>query len=202
MKTELRSKFFDGALSALIIMFIMFPLIMLFKPLKVWGDPAYWAAALVFLALGSWCLFRATQEKLSEVGRAWYGIFGGLCAWTVTEISHELGLIDIERADIVLVLAVSLAVLAVMWKYFPFGAHFWIVIFLMNWVGHVFIHVVQAVFDSALASTIFTVTTAGYVLLMLGLLYWIFARSQTRLQRLWAGVWIWHALSMMYFLLR
>ena len=201
MKTGLKSKFFDGLLSAVIMMAVMYPLIMLFRLLEKWGTTSYWIAVFIFLLSGIWMLYRATQEKLSEVGRAWYGIIGALFAWTTTELSHELGMIDIENYDILIVLAVLVGFLAVMWKYFPMGAKFWIVMFLMNWVGHVYIHVGQAFLGSAV-KTIFTVTAAAYGLLLIGLIYWIFARSSTRVQRLWAGLWIWHALSMLFFLLR
>ena len=202
MKTELRSKLFDGLASPVILMLIMFPLIMLFRPLPAWGTPGYLGVTALLFVAAIWCLYRATLEKLSPLSRGWYGLVGGLCGWTVSELSHEIGLIDIERADILLVLLLGLAVLAVLWKYIPKGAHFWIVIFLMNWIGHVFIHVTQEYFAGSPADTIFTVTAAAYGLLIIGLLYWIFVRSQHRVQRLWLGLWIWHALAMIYFLLR
>ena len=201
MKIELRSKFFDGIVSALIMMIIMYPLIILFRFLTQWGTTSYWVAAVLCLVAGIWMLYRATLEKLSEVGAAWYGIVGGLLAWTVTEISHELGMIDIEDADVVLVLALFIAFLVVLWKYFPSGAKFWIMIFMMNWAGHVYIHVDQEVLGEA-AKTLLIVTAAGYGLLLVGLFYWIFARTTSRVQRLWGGLWVWHALSMIFFLLR
>ena len=201
MKTDLRSKFFDGVLSAIIMMLVMYPLIMMFRFLEQWGTTSYWIAVVICWAAGTWMLYRSTLKKLSEIGAAWYGIIGGLFAWTTTELSHELNMIDIENWDILVVLAVLLGFLAVMWRYFPSGSKFWIVIFLMNWVGHVYIHVGQEFLGEA-AKTLFTVTAAGYGLLLLGLLYWIFARTTTRVQRLWCGLWIWHALSMMFFLMR
>ena len=202
MKSDLRSKLIDGLASPLILMLIMFPLIMLFRPLSGWGNPGYWAVTVVMFVGATWCLYRATLEKLSPVGRGWYGLVGGLFGWTVAELSHEMNMIDIEQTDILLILALGLGVLAVLWKYIPQGAHFWIVIFLMNWVGHVFLHVVEEFFAGSTATTIFTITAAAYGLLIIGLLYWIFARTTARIQRLWGGVWIWHALAMIYFLLR
>ena len=201
MKTELKSKFFDGLLSAVIMMAIMYPLIIMFRYLEGWGTTSYWAAAVLFLIAGIWMLYRATQEKLSEVGQSWYGIVGGLCAWTVTEVSHSINLMDIEGFDVVLVMALAAGFLAVTWKFFPTGARFWIAIFMMNWVGHVFIHSGEDFLGTA-TRTVFTVAAVAYGLLLIGLIYWIFARSTTRVQRLWAGLWIWHALSMMYFLMR
>jgi hypothetical protein len=202
MKAELKSKFFDGFLSAVIITAVMIPLILMFRFLDQWGMISYWVAAILMLVAATWMLYRATLEKLSEIGRAWYGIVGGLCAWTVTEISHESGLIDIEAFDIVLVLALLISFLAVMWKYFPTGAKFWIIIFMMNWIGHVYIYAILEFFESALVTTIFTITAAAFGLLIIALLYWIFMRTTTRIQRLWAGLWIWLSLAMLYFLLR
>ena len=94
MKPELKSKFFDGLLSAVIIMAIMYPLIIMFRYLEEWGSASYWGAVIIFMVASIWLLYRSTLGKLSEVGRGWYGIVGGLFGWTVTELSHELGMID------------------------------------------------------------------------------------------------------------
>ena len=201
MKTELRSKIIDGLLSAVIMMVVMYPLIILLRSMKEWGTTSYWFAVLTFLLAGIWMLYRATQEKLSEIGRAWYGIIGALFAWTTTELSHELGMIDIENFDILIVLAVLTGFLTVMWKYFPVGARFWIMMFMMNWVGHVYIHVGEELLGTN-TKMLFTASAAAYGLLLIGSIYWIFARSSTRVQRLWAALWIWHALAMIFFLMR
>ena len=202
MTTDLRSKFFDGLLSAFIIMAIMYPLIMLFRVLPQWGITGYWLATILFLLAGIWMLYRATLKKLSETGKIWYGIVGGLFAWTVTELSRELGMIDIEQADILIVLALFSGFLAVLWRYIPEGARFWIAVFMMNWAGHVFIHVGEEYLVGSAVNTMFTIIAATYGLLIIGLIYWIFARTTTRRQRLWGGLWIWHASAMIFFLLR
>ncbi len=202
MKADLKSKFIDGLLSIVIIMAIMYPLIIMFRYLAQWGLTSYWVAAVLFLVASTWMLYRTTLEKLSKVGRAWYGIVGGLFAWTIIEISSELSLIDVEGADFVLVLALAIAFLAVLWKYFPMGTGFWIVIFMMNWVGHVYIHVAEKFLVGSAAKALFMVTAAAYGLLIIGLIVWIFAWTTTRIQRLWAGVWIWWSLSMIFFLMR
>jgi hypothetical protein len=202
MKTELKSKFFDGLLSAVIIMAVMYPLIIMFQYLERWGDTGYWAATILFMVAGIWLLYRSTLEKLSEIGRGWYGIVGGLCAWTTTELSHELDMINIENSDILIVLLLFIGFLDVMWKYFPAGAKFWIITFMMNWVGHVYIHVGEEFLGFLAMQTLFTLTAAAYGLSIIGVIYWIFARTTTRVQRLWGGLWIWHALAMLFFLIR
>ncbi len=188
MKTDLRSKFFDDILSAVILTLVMYPLTIMFRFLEEWGTTSHRVATILFMVAGTWMLFRATQEKLSEIGRAWYGLIGGLLAWTATELSHELSLIDIENWDFLVVLAMLIGFLVVLWKYFPIGAKFWVVIFVVNWVGHVFIHVVQEFFGGALFTTIFTISAAAFGLLIIGLIFWIFARTTTHLQCLWCGL--------------
>jgi hypothetical protein len=202
MKSDLRSKFIDGLLSTVIIMVMMWPLILLFRVLNAWGTVSYWVAVVLLFSLSTWTLYRATLEKLSEVGRVWYGIFGGLAAWTVAELSHELGMLDIEQPGILIVLVLSIASLAVLWKYFPGGVKFWIIVFMLNWSGHVYIHVVQEFLADSAVKTIFTITAVAHGLLGIGLVYWIFARTTSRIQRLWAGLWIWWSLAMVYFLMR
>ena len=202
MKSDLRSKFIDGLLSAVIITVMMWPLILLFRVLNAWGTSSYWVAVVLLLSLSTWALYRATLDKLSEVGRGWYGIFGGLAAWTVAELSHELGMMDIERPEILIILALSIASLAVLWKYFPGGVKFWIIVFMLNWTGHVYMHVVQEFLAESAVTTVFTITAVGYGLLGVGLVYWIFAHTTSRIQRLWAGLWIWWSLAMVYFLMR
>ena len=200
MKTDLRNKFLDGVVSALIIMALMWPLILMFRLLPKWGAAGYWGAAVIVLMAGTWMLHRTTLKNRSEVGRVWYGTAGGLCFWTVSEISHEIGLIDIGGVNIVLVLALFVPFLAVLWKFFPTGAKFFITIFMANWVGHVFIHVSEEFLAGFAVKTFFTITAAAFGLLIIGLLYWIFIHTTNRIQRLWAGLWIWFALSMIYFL--
>jgi hypothetical protein len=129
MKIDLRSKLIDGLLSFVIIMGLMWPLILMFRLLPRLGTGSYWGAVVVISLVAIWMLVRSTLERISELERAWYGIFGGLCGWTVAELSHELGMINIEQSDILIMLALFSAALAVLWKYFPGSAHFWIVIF-------------------------------------------------------------------------
>ena len=78
MKTDLRSKFLDGVVSALIIMALMWPLILMFRLLPKWGAAGYWGAAVIVLMAGTWMLHRTTLKNRSEVGRVWYGTAGGL----------------------------------------------------------------------------------------------------------------------------
>ncbi|MBE9525329.1 MAG: hypothetical protein IMY76_09530 [Chloroflexi bacterium] len=201
MRNGLRSKLIDGLLSFLIIMAMMWPLILMFRLLPRWGTSSYWVAVVVISSIAIWMLYRSTLEKNSEVARAWYGIFGGLCGWTVAELSHELGMIDIEQSDILIMLALFSAALLVLWKYFPATARFWIVIFMMNWVGHIFIHVAQEYLVGALLDMINRIVALAFGLLIFVLLYWIFFRTTTRLGRLWAGVSLWWSVSMIYFLI-
>ena len=114
MKTDLRSKLIDGLLSFVIIMVMMWPLILMFRLLPQWGTGSYWGTVVVISLVAIWMLYRSTLERISEVERAWYGIFGGLCGWTVAELSHELGMINIEQSDILIMLVLFSAALLVL----------------------------------------------------------------------------------------
>jgi hypothetical protein len=98
-------------------------------------------------------------------------------------------------------LALFSAALMVLWKYFPATARFWIVIFMMNWFGHIFIHVVQEYWAGEWLDIINRVAALIFGLLIIALLYCIFIRTTTRLGRLWAGVSLWWSFSMIYFLI-
>lgn len=196
MNTKIKSKFFDGLLSAVIIMAIMYPLFLMLHYLSEWGTSSYWVAAIIFTVAATWMLYRATLEKLSKVGSAWYGIVGGFFAWIVIEINQELGMINFKNSDILIVLLLFIAFLDAVWKYFPTGAKFWIIAFMMNWIGPVIINVGKTNLAGSALTLVFTASAAAFGLLIVGLIYWIFAHTSNRVQRLWAGLWIWWSLLM------
>ena len=73
MKSELRNKFFDDLLSAVIMIAVMYPITTLFQYQEQWEFSSYWVAVVLILIAGIWLLSRATQEKRFEI------------VWTVTE---------------------------------------------------------------------------------------------------------------------
>ena len=146
LETDLRSKLLDGVLSFVGMAAVMVALILMIKLFKLLGTASYGICCLLVLAGSAWGLARAIDDRPSEVARAWYGVVGGFCAWTVTELGNVLGFASIEDWDGSLLLVLALLVLTVLWRRLPLGARFWGAIFAMNWGGHVVIHVQRALY--------------------------------------------------------
>jgi hypothetical protein len=200
--SEMKSKFYDGVISTFMIYLSMMALIFLIRPFEALGNVGILIFGIVMFISGTWCLVRAETEKLSEIGRAWYGIFSGLFIWTVTEMGAILGWTVIEEWHGLYLVVMVLALVFVVWKLFPSGVQMAIAMFMFNWAGHVLIHLGEYLFSGEIMVTAFNITAAVYGLLAAGTLYVIFARTKTRMQRLWGAVWLWHFISMAVFILR
>ena len=191
---------FDSVLAAVLIMAVMTPLIFLFRVLPRWGVRGYRLAAVIVWSGAVGLLALAVQGIFRETVSAWFGIVGGLLAWTLAELSHETGQANIEDPKMLPMLGLSSAVLVVLWRFLPMGAQFWAALFMLNWVGHVFIRFCQTRYPRETTSQIFTVTAAGFGLLMLALIILPFVRPLAAIPRLWSGIGIWFSLSMIFFL--
>ena len=149
------------------------------------------------------CLAWVRNESLGEMRQAWIGIIGGFLAWTYSEVSHEIGFIAVEKWDGAMLLLLAGLVTAVLWSYFPLGAQFWLVIFLLNWTGHVIILMEEhLIAPGGTLDTVFLLTMITSGLIAIGALYWIFFKSSTRIQRLWGAAILWQALSLIIFIAR
>ena len=83
---DIRSKLVDGLLSFAAMFLLMGVLIVLMKPFEAAGAWGMWAYLVLVFALGIGTLWLSTQERFSEVGNAWLGILGGMCALRVVSI--------------------------------------------------------------------------------------------------------------------
>jgi hypothetical protein len=73
----------------------------------------------------------------------------------------------------------------------------------LNWGGHVLIKFQRhLLYGQPLFETVFLINAIVLFLVIVAMLYWIFVRATTRIQRLWGGVFIWSAVSIIYFILR
>ena len=126
-----------------------------------------------------------------------------MCAWCVTEMGGELGFAAVEDWDGIVLLLLTMATTAVLWRFFPVGPKFWFVVLFLNWDGHVFIKFQRHLLYSQPAlETAYRLSTIALSLVFVVMLYWIFVRATTRIQRLWAAVFIWNAVSIIFFILR
>ena len=96
-----------------------------------------------------------------------------------------------------------MATTAVLWRFFPVGPKFWFVLVFLNWGGHGFIKFQKYILQGKpVLETTLMVSVIVLALALVGLLYWIFVRATTRVQRLWGAVFIWSAVSIIFFILR
>jgi len=114
----------------------------------------------------------------------------------------ELGYVAVEDWDGIVLLLLTMATTAVLWRFFPVGPKFWFVVLFLNWVGHVFIKFQRDILNGLPAlETAFILSTIFLSLVIVAMLYWIFVRAMIRVQRLWGAGFIWNAVSNIFFIL-
>lgn len=203
LAVDMRSKLVDGLLSFVAMFLLMGVLIVLMKPFQAMGSWGMWVYLVLMFAGGIGFLWLSIQDRFGDVTNAWLGIVGGMCAWSVTEMGGELGYVAIEDWDGVVLLLLTMATTAVLWRFFPVGPKFWFVVLFLNWGGHVFIKFQRHILEGQpVLETTFMLSTIVLSLVIVAMLYWIFVRSTTRIQRLWGAVFIWNAVSIIFFILR
>jgi hypothetical protein len=207
MKTisSVRSKWLDGVLAILIILVLMFLLIVLIKPFALMGIPGYGIYAALCLGFSIFTLLRAIDEKRNELARAWYGLAGGMLAWTASEMASLMGGISVEHYDgalFFLIVIAPLVVLAVR-KMLPGGVLFYFVVFYANWGLHLLLMVPRHFAETMPALAVVEKINVGLAVIgIIGGIYWIFARSKTRVERLWCALWVWGCVGVILYTIR
>jgi hypothetical protein len=190
--TERRSKWIDGVLASALFLLLVVALIVLTIGAKRLGAVALGVETAVTLALAIFLLHRSLQPRFDAVARAWYGIVGGFLAWTTTEASALLGLTSLDHeGNVVLFLLAALALPVMARHGLPLGARFWLAAFVLNWGGHIVLFVQRYLAqDYPIFAVTYRVSGVLAGLAIVGIYAWIFRRSQTRLQRLQAALWV------------
>ncbi len=214
LTVDVRSKLVDGILSFIAIFLLMGVFIVLMKPFAALGTWGMWAYLVLMFVGGIGALWFSIQERFEDVALAWWGILGGMCAWSVTEMGGELGLVAVEDWDGIVLFLLTVATTAVLWQFFPIGPKFWFIVLFLNWGGHVFIKMQTHLFsgqptgEATVSLNVISlqmthsITVAALSLVIGGLFYWIFMGASTRVQRLWCAVFLWNAVSIIFFVLR
>ena len=190
---EFRSKLIDGLLAFGTLVILVFVTALLRRPFQSYGMPGLLIYTLAMLALAYTCLELSVNGRVHEYARAWYGMVGGLFAWTALETSSFIGLQLIAQLEGLLFLIMLGLFAAILWRHgLPIGAKFWLQTFLMSWTGH-FILVTQQFLSPYTRIIDITYPLTGYLSITaaLGVLIWIFSRSRTPISRLWGAVWMW-----------
>lgn len=158
---------------------------------RIPGTAGFVIYTVAAFALATFCLYRSLKDNLSEVSRIWYGILGGMAAWTVLELGELLGFAGIECEEGVLLLLLAGMVTYFLWKVFPLGAKFFIFIFFINWGGHV---VIKAQDFLGEIWGIFNTTLVVYSWLAIPLalitIYLACTKCDTREKRFYAAGWL------------
>jgi len=190
-KVEFQSKIWDGLIAAILIIVILAVMIGLIFVARIAGAVGFSVYGIAMILVAGICLKFSLNDNLSEVARAWYGIVGGMAAWTVLELGEMLGFAGIECKDGTHMFILAAIFTWLLWKYFPIGARFFIFIFFLNWGGHIVIKI-QEYLGGFLGFFQITLLVYSWAALPLAALivYWIFTKSETRIQRLYAAGWL------------
>jgi hypothetical protein len=190
--TDQRSRWVDGVLASLAFLGLVVVLIVATILAKRAGPMVLLVETAVMLTLSLFCLLRALDGERTAVHQAWYGILSGFFAWTALEAGALLGQLAIEtERGVILFLVLGGFVLVVAQRGgLPLiGAQFWLGAFFANWVGHLVLFTQRYLAQDYPVFTITYRVSGGLAALgIVGVYGWIFKRSRTRLQRLWAAL--------------
>jgi hypothetical protein len=179
------SRLVDGVFSALLLLLGSITILLVIPPIAVrFGRPGLLVYMIGLLAIAMYALQQALIPLHPDTRRAWFGIAGGMLAWSVAVVNNSLGVpIFPNQAGIVLLIMVSLIV-ALLWKSVPLGARFFSLAFLLNWVESIFLNLQPwlASFSPifALLLRLVGVLALAGALMVAG---WILLRSRGRIQR-------------------
>lgn len=190
-KSDIKSKIFDGIVSVFLIVTLLTVLIGLIFLSRTIGTAGFIIYIVTAVSVVGICLKSSLNDRVSEVSRAWYGIVGGMSAWTVIELGEILGFAGVESKDGFHLFILASIFIWFLWRYFPVGARFFIFIFFLNWGGHMIIHLQKYlgnlwdIFQTTLLIYSWTTIPAGFFIV-----YWIIKKSETRIERLYAAGWL------------
>lgn len=190
-RRDLRSKFLDGLLPALVLYLLIMQIVLPLEPiLRTFGEPGLLVYTLGLLAVGMFSLQHALEPRLAESARAWYGMAAGMLSWSVVQISSLSDSSALVKGSAVMsVLLISLTVTALWRRNLPTGARFSFCVFLCNWWGSLCLIYFQMI-SSWSPILLLAYRVLGYTLAAgaFAALVWIFAFSERRIERMWASL--------------
>ncbi len=189
-RKDLGSKFFDGIIAALLLYLLLFLAILLIGPIEARaGRPGLLIYCITLIAISIYCLEHSLLTRIPESYRAWYGMFGGIMAWSVIHLGSVLGNTSPTNIGSILgLLLITLTVTRLWRRHLPLGARFYCLTLLTAWIGQGIINgQVDLVAWQPVMNAVYL--SAGVVALLaaVGILGWIFTRTDWRVQRLYAA---------------
>lgn len=193
LQTDLRSKLMDGLGAAFILYLGMLTMAMMVRPVQnLSGSAGVLVYIVVLLAISIFCLERSLVTRWGERTRAWWGMAGGLLAWSVTMVSNNLGAVElISLPGITMLMMVGLIV-SVLWRrVLPLGVRFYAFSYMLFWAGTIFLGI-QGYFGqvSHLLKGLYWVNGILAAAGGLYMVYFILIKTTRRIPRLWGGLWL------------
>jgi hypothetical protein len=187
------SKLTDGILAPVLLYFVSILIAQLMPPIELfYGMPGLLIYILGLLAVSMFFFQQSLSVRHADIERAWYGISGGLLAWTVAEANTRIGIPLPVPAGLIPMMMISIIV-ALLWRrYLPVGTRFFSLTFIINWAGFLLVNIQEWL---AYLSPVFTLFYRGTgVLALLAsvvIVFWILFQSQRRIQRAGAALALW-----------
>ena len=190
-RRDLRSKILDGLLPA-VALYLLVMLVLLPVDLIDWrfGRSGLLVYILGLMGVAMFSLQRALVTRYSDTARAWYGMAGGILAWSVIELASVLDNRPVSGSAAVVILMMAALVTALLWRpHLPLGAQFFLVACLACGITHIALIFIQSFSAWSPALQVFyrglgLASAAG----ALGVLAWMFTFSALRTQRMWAAL--------------
>lgn len=190
-RRDLRSKLLDGLLPA-VALYLLAMLVILPVDLVNWkfGRAGLLVYILGLMGVSMFSLQRALVVRFSETARAWYGMAGGLLAWSVIEIASVLENRPVSGTSTAIFLMMAALVTALLWRpHLTTGARFFLSACLAYGVAHLTLTFIQSLSGWSPALQVFY-RTLGYISAAGAVctLAWVFVFSEWRIQRMWAAL--------------
>ncbi len=190
-KTDFKTKFFDGPISAMLIVLFAGLMIGLIHALEAVGQTGVLVGLVGKLAAVGFFIKTSFNPRLSGIWKAWLGIISGMITWTVLELAEVIGLTGIDGLGAIHLFGLALISTLLFWKSLPTGGRFFVFIILLNWGGHLAIEVQKFIASLwEIFEVSFTVYGWTMVPLTVFTIYWTFEKTETRVERLYFAGWL------------
>ncbi len=193
LREDLRSKLIDGILPFALLLILSLLLGLLVRPFQVFGPPGFLVFALVLSGLSFYSLAQSVNDALQETTRAWYGLVGGIFAWSASDVSILIGMTNLhEVTSFILWIMVALFSITLWRRVLPLGVKFWLQTILLSWAGQIYLSgLTYLIRFVPVVSPLLIITGGVAVAAAMGVTVHLFVATHGRAQRLWDALWLW-----------
>lgn len=198
------SKLTDGVLAALILFLLWLMVTLSINPItSAFGLPGLLVYVIGLMAVSMFSLHHALSNRHADTVRAWYGIAGGLLAWSVAGISAHLGGGQEPNHVSVILLMMTTLIFFQIWRFLPGGARFFCLTFFLNWAETVVMRGQEALApQSPIFTLMYRMTGYAAVLAAVLVLGWILFHTRKRIQRINGALALWFMIILALYVFR